>query len=95
MVAVTVKVFASLRERLGWREKSAVDPSFERIVDVLKKMPGQDGTLYETLMDADTGDLSDRYSIMLNGRNSKSLEGLESQVSEGDRILIFPPVGGG
>lgn len=94
MAGVTVKVFASLRERMGWKERN-VNTEGTRIVDVLKGLPGGEGTLYEMLVDPKSGDLTSRYNIMLNGRNATSLEGLDTTIHDGDRILVFPPVGGG
>ncbi|MFQ5951306.1 MAG: MoaD family protein [Candidatus Geothermarchaeales archaeon] len=94
MAEVTVKVFASLRERMGWKERK-VNTEGTRIVDVLKGVPGGEGTLYVTLMDPNGRHLTSRYNIMLNSRNVTSLKGLKTKVRDGDRILVFPPVGGG
>jgi len=41
------------------------------------------------------GSLSSQYFILINGRNSKLLEGLKTQLKDGDNILICPTLTGG
>lgn len=38
---------------------------------------------------------SERYEILVNGRNIKSLEGLDTSIHEGDEIVFTVPVVGG
>ncbi|MGC9104615.1 MAG: MoaD/ThiS family protein [Candidatus Methanodesulfokora sp.] len=37
----------------------------------------------------------ENFTILLNGRNIRTLSGLETSVLDGDVIDIFPPAGGG
>jgi molybdopterin converting factor small subunit len=41
------------------------------------------------------GSLSSQYFILINGRNSKLLEGFKTQLKDGDEILICPVLTGG
>ncbi|MBW1667857.1 MAG: hypothetical protein JRJ66_07370 [Deltaproteobacteria bacterium] len=41
------------------------------------------------------GSFSSQYFILINGRNSKLLEGLRTVLKDGDQILICPNLTGG
>ncbi|MFQ5710818.1 MAG: MoaD/ThiS family protein [Candidatus Geothermarchaeales archaeon] len=88
---VRVKVFASLRERLGWREREH-DVEARDIKGLLEAVGGE---LYDTIMDKERGRLLPQYKVLLNGRDIDFLEGLKTELKPQDEILIFPPVGGG
>jgi len=34
-------------------------------------------------------------NLLVNGRNAKFLDGMETLLSDGDEVSIFPPTGGG
>jgi molybdopterin synthase sulfur carrier subunit len=44
---------------------------------------------------ASDGQLQSHMHVIVNGRDIRFLDGLETQVNSSDQILIFPPVGGG
>jgi molybdopterin synthase sulfur carrier subunit len=89
-----IKIYATLRPIVG-------DPY---VLDVIE--PGQDvralvdgmvtrwPDLRAEMLD-ENNNLLDRIHIFINGRRISYLEGLDTIVSEGDDIAIFPPVGGG
>ena len=60
------------------------------IQQVLERYP----VLAPHLMNDDQ-ELVDHVHVFLNGRNVRLLDGLESVIQEGQRLDIFPPVGGG
>ena len=43
----------------------------------------------------ETGKLLSYISILKNGRNIKALEGIDTLITNGDILAIFPPVAGG
>jgi len=85
---VEVRVYVTLREKLGWKSKVVnlrrEKMKFSELLDELKDLKGVLEDLgYENFM------------ILLNGRNIRLLDWLDTEVEEGDSIDIFPPAGGG
>ena len=91
MAKVTVKLYATLKEILGFDttyvEASNVKEAIEKL---LKKYP----KLKYEIVD-DNLNLKDSYIYLVNGRNIAFLQGENTPLKEGDRLTIFPPVGGG
>jgi len=46
-------------------------------------------------MSASAGTVPPYVHIMVNGQTIHYLEGMETQLKEGDEVLILPPVSGG
>jgi len=89
---IKVKVFATLRDNVGWKEKE-YNVEAKDINDFLKDVVG--GKLYDIIMDKDKGQPLSQYKILLNGRDVDFLDGLKTKLKDQDLIAIFPPVGGG
>jgi molybdopterin synthase sulfur carrier subunit len=89
-----VKVYATLRMKIGQAriEVSAGpgDPVRKAITELLERYP----VLAPDVM-ADEERLVDHVHIFLNGRNIRLLDGLDTVIQEGQRLDVFPPVGGG
>jgi MoaD family protein len=90
MTRVKVKVYFTLSERLGWRE---------RIIEL-----GDDSVFFEEILKIipELKKVYEEYTVkgfplvvMINGRRIEFLGGLKAKVKEGDEIAIFPPVAGG
>jgi molybdopterin converting factor small subunit len=84
---VEVRVYLTLREKLGWKSKTLSlgrnKVKFSELLDELKDLKGVlEDFGYENFM------------ILLNGRNIRLLDWLDTEVEE-DSIDIFPPAGGG
>ena len=92
MVRVRVRVFASLRERLGWKEKE-VEVEADTVEGLLKKIEDEGGAEHHVIIH-ERG-LSPHYKVFLNDKDTDSLNGLETRIRSGDSILIFPPISGG
>lgn len=83
---VRVKLFMEYREKLGWAEKEVELPEGAIIADLLKAVG-----LTEALEELRRG----RGIVLRNGRNVLTSEGPREPLSDGDTVVIFPPVGGG
>jgi len=86
---VLVKLFAVLRNELGWKERVVEVRDGSTVRDLLDMFPElKDMVLVE-------GKLHEDYRIFLNGRYIGFLDGLDSKLSDGDVVAIFPAMAGG
>lgn len=93
MAKVSVRVFAVLRERLGWTEKE-LELMDESVKDALGQAEGRGINLLDLLTDAER-DPRGSFRILVNGRDIDFLQKLETKLKDGDKVLVFPPVAGG
>ena len=86
---IRVKVFFTLRERLGWKEKLVELPENTKLRDLLDLLPAIKEEINRYRVRG--------YSmiIMINGRHAEFLGGLDAELHEGDEVAFFPPAAGG
>ncbi len=97
---ITVKPYLFLRQILGFKEASLDVPEgtdIHQLLQILRrdyKMPEKydTGGGQLTLMN---GDMLVGLIVLINGRNIRQLEGLETVLSDGAVISLFPPAAGG
>ena len=90
---VLVKAFATFREVMD----SQIDMDLEEgatILTLLDELTGRYTGLGEMMFDA-KGTLRNFINILRNGRNIQFLGGLDTPLSDGDVIALFPPLAGG
>ena len=93
MPEIKVKLFANLREKAG---QSSVMLNGETVQDVLLSLIGLHPSLEELIFEkTDEPELRGYINVFLNGNNIKHMEYLETRLSDGDEVGIFPPVSGG
>jgi len=89
---VTVKVFGALRERLGAPSCEVDVRPGGTIRDLLKELATRVPNLVPTL---ERG-LSDGYlNVLVDGRNTRLLDDLETRLVGGETVAFLPPIGGG
>ncbi len=93
MKVVKVRVFSTLIEKMGWKEKT-IEIEGGNIADALRNAKGNQQDLH-TILTQRQGDSAHGYIVLLNGREIEFLNGLETPVTTGDTISIFPPLAGG
>jgi molybdopterin converting factor small subunit len=54
-----------------------------------------DGLFHVDRLYDETGQLRPSVIILINGQNMRFLEGLETELSDGDEVYIMPVIGGG
>lgn len=85
-----IKLFGGLRQIAGTKEQ---DITGATIREVLEKICADDESLHKAIFDGTK--LHQHVRVMVNGRDSELVQGLETPVSEDDQIAIFPPIAGG
>ena len=73
-------------------------PSGEKVtVDtLLKTLAKKYGKLFiEYVYDSKTGQVKNFLQFLVNGTSTATLNGLETELRDGDVLAILPPVGGG
>jgi molybdopterin synthase sulfur carrier subunit len=95
---ITVKFFTTLRIHLGIGEMQCgrpADNGLLRIRDLLESCEHRSPRPFLFKLIDTNGEIVPGAIIMVNGHNIHHLQGLETKVSEGDQIALFPPGGGG
>jgi len=95
---VTVRFFTILRETTGKKEDTLQFPQDKKItVDtVLKKLAQQYGkNITEYVYDPRSGEVKSFLQFFINGKSASTLNGLQTELHDGDLVAIVPPVGGG
>ncbi len=89
---VLVRFYANLREIFGKNDLVVNAPS---IRDVLEYLENIGSGSYIKIMRDEKGNMRENIIILLNGKNIKFLNGLDTKISGEDIIDLFPPVAGG
>ena len=95
---VKVRFFTSLREIVNKREQTLTFNAGEKVtVDlVLKTLSQKIGAPFtEYVYNGKTGQPKNFLQFLVNGTSTSTLNGLETELKEGDVLAILPPVGGG
>ena len=95
---VKVRFFTNLREIVNKREETLTFPASEKVtVDLaLKTLAQKFGKPFmEYVYNGKTGQPKNFLQFLVNGTNTSTLNGLETELKDGDVLAILPPVGGG
>ena len=95
---VSVRFFTSLREITNKKEETLKLPEGEKAtVEVaLKTLAQRYGNRFvEYVYDRNTGEVRSFLQFLINGKSATTLNGLQTELEDGDVLAILPPVGGG
>jgi molybdopterin synthase sulfur carrier subunit len=95
---ISIRFFTSLREITNKKEETLRFPEGEKVtVDkVLKTLAQRYGKRFvEYVYDAKTDEVKDFLQFLVNGKSAATLNGLQTELEDGDVLAILPPVGGG
>ncbi len=95
---INVRFFTSLREITGKKEENLSFPQDETVTinTVLKALSKQHGRAFvEYIYDSKTGEVRGFLQFLVNGKSTSTLNGLQTELQDGDVVAILPPVGGG
>lgn len=90
---LTLRFFATFREAVG---RKTVEREFDDAVtvgDVLVALEAEYDGLEGNLLE--DGDLAPMINVLLNGREVLHMDGVGTELSDGDTLSVFPPVAGG
>jgi len=91
-MTVKVRFFAYFRDLFGGRERTVRVPEGRTVGDLLELIGDTPGRRAELLSE---GGLKPHIVVMLNGVHIQSLRGLETELSAGDTVAVFPFMAGG
>ena len=91
-MAVTIKLPTQLRDAAGGKAAATVDG--RTVGEALEALYSAHGELRERISDADGG-LRRFVNVYLKGEDIRFLDGLDTQVKDGDEVTILPAVAGG
>lgn len=95
---VKVRFFTNLREIVNKREETLTFAGGEKVtVDlVLKTLAQKYGKPFmEYVYNGKTGQPKNFLQFLVNGTSTSTLNGLDTELKDGDVLAILPPVGGG
>ncbi len=95
---VKVRFFTNLREIVNKREETLTFAGGEKVtVDlVLKTLAQKYGKPFtEYVYNGKTEQPKNFLQFLVNGTSTTTLNGLETELKDGDVLAILPPVGGG
>ena len=91
MGRVKVKLYATLKEIIGkdtvFVEAKTVGEAIDNLIKLYPEL--------SNVIIGENGELKDDYIYLVNGRNIVFLQEKDTPLKEGDKLTIFPPVGGG
>jgi molybdopterin synthase sulfur carrier subunit len=95
---VSVRFFTSLREIADKKEETLKFPEGEKVTldKVLKILAQRYGKRFvEYVYDDKTDEVKGFLQFLINGKSAAPLNGLQTELENGDVLAILPPVGGG
>ncbi len=91
---VVVRTIGPFTEQFGFQQLT-ITLKGRTINDLLNQLCEERGTkFYHALFDEE-GKLHRYIKLLINGRGIHLLQGLDTPLSDGDIIAVFPPVAGG
>jgi molybdopterin synthase sulfur carrier subunit len=92
---VEVKFFTSLREITGKKVDEVQLQDIITVEELLTQLSKKYGKEFREYLYNEKGKVHSYLSILVNGKSTNVLQGLNTELKEGDTIAILPPVGGG
>ncbi|MDH3883857.1 MAG: MoaD/ThiS family protein [Desulfobacterales bacterium] len=95
MIAVKISFLSLLKDRIGVKELNMDLEDTATVNDVFSKLFEKFGENIKTVLVKKTGELNDHVVIMLNEKNIRSLDELNTKIQNKDEITLLPAIAGG
>lgn len=96
MMTVTVKVMGPLINLVGASTFDMTLPEGSTLWELLEVLFQQYGeALRQEVMNPQGTDLAPYYKLLVNGRNSKLMDYLDTKLEAGQLVHVMPPIAGG
>ena len=92
---VEIKFFTSLREITGKKADEIQLQNVITIEELLTLLSEKYGKKFTEYIYNKKGKVQNFLSFLVNGKNINVLQGFDTELKQGDTIVIIPPVGGG
>ena len=92
-MAVSVRIPNPLRSLTN--DEPVVDAEGGTVGELVESLEGSYPGMRERLLDDGSGELRRFVNVYVNGEDVRFLEGLATQLGEGDEVSIVPAVAGG
>jgi molybdopterin synthase sulfur carrier subunit len=92
---VTVKFFTILREITRKREEEIELPSTATVEKLMEILSEKYGRQFADYVYNDKKGMRSQLQFLVNGRSITTLQGFKTKLTDGDKVAIIPPVGGG
>ena len=90
---VKVKFLGNLKQLVEDGQTSvSADTVGDLLDDLVEKHPQLLSKIFENPSDRK---LKGSINLLVNGQRIDSLRGFETEIADGDKVVFFPPVGGG
>lgn len=92
MVEIKVRLYGNL---VGFAKgQKEVSVSASSVKESIDQLIASYGELAGRLLDKD-GKIETFINVLVNNKDIRYLDGLETEVKEGDKLIIMPAIGGG
>jgi MoaD family protein len=95
MIAVKISFLSLLKARIGVKELNLDLEDNATLNDVFSRLFEKFGENIKTVLIKQTGELNDHVVIMLNEKNIRSLDDLNTKIHNKDEITLLPAIAGG
>ena len=95
MITVKISFLSLLKDRIGVKALNLDLEDNATVNDVFSKLFEKFGEDIKTVLVKKTGELNDHVVIMLNEKNIRSLDDLNTKIKNKDEITLLPAIAGG
>lgn len=87
--------FATLRDITGKKDEVLNLPAINTLADLISHLCAKYGGGFRHWVCSEDGGFGSLSIFLINGIDSRSLNGMQTSLKDNDEISIFPPIAGG